>query len=365
MTALHTDPAAPATTMAAIGFHRSLPIEDPESLVDIQLPLPVPGARDLLVEVRAVSVNPVDVKVRAGGNDGDPRVLGFDAAGIVREVGEEVTLFAPGDEVWYAGSIVRPGTNADLHVVDERIVGRKPTSLSFAEAAALPLTAITAWEGLFEKLRLTTESKGTLFVPGASGGVGSMVLQLAEALLPSVRVIATSSRPQTDAWVTSLGADAIVNHRSGDLRAQLAEVAPEGIDWIFTSRVADPGQLALYVDVLKPFGEIVAIDDPNGLDIAPLKSKSISFHWELMFTKPIHGGDAQLSQHVLLDEVAALVDQGMLRTTATAVLTPLNAERLREAHRLIESGRTVGKVVVARAAATGEQAVNDRAGLDV
>ena len=334
--------------MRAVAFRRSLPVDDPDCLVDLELPRPVPGPRDLLVEVRAVSVNPVDTKVRRGGDPDQPRVLGYDAAGVVVEVGEEVGLFAVGDEVWYAGDLTRPGTDADLHLVDERLVGRKPRSLGFGEAAALPLTAITAWEGLFDKLKLTAESRGTLFVPGASGGVGSVVLQLAEALLPQVHVVATSSRPETDEWVRGLGADALVNHREGDLREQLAEAAPEGVDWVFTPRVEDPGALELYVDVLNPFGEIVAIDDPETLDIAFLKPKSISFHWELMFTRPIAGGDGQLRQHELLDEVADLVDAGRLRSTVTTVLSPIDAEQLREAHRLLETGRTVGKVVVVR-----------------
>ncbi len=251
-----------------------------------------------------MSVNPVDVKVRGGGDPDGARVLGFDAAGVVVEVGEDVTLFQPGDEVWYAGDILRPGTNAELHVVDERIVARKPRSLSFADAAALPLTAITAWEGLFDKLRLTEASTGTLLVVGASGGVGSMVLQLAEALLPGVRVVATSSTEESEAWVRGLGAEETVNH-------------------------------------------IVAIDDPETLDIAFLKSKSISFHWELMFTRPIAGGDGQLAQHRLLTDVAALVDEGRVRSTATTVLRPIDAEQLRAAHRQVESGRTIGKVVVA------------------
>ena len=322
---------ATTATMRAVAFTRSLPVDDPASQVDVELPRPVPGARDLLVEVRAVSVNPVDVKVRGGGDPDGARVLGFDAAGVVVEVGEEVTLFQPGDEVWYAGDILRPGTNAELHVVDERIVARKPRSLSFADAAALPLTAITAWEGLFDKLRLTEASTGTLLVVGASGGVGSMVLQLAEALLPGVRVVATSSTEESEAWVRGLG----------------AEAAPDGVDWVFTARVADPGQLELYVDVLNPFGQIVAIDDPETLDIAFLKSKSISFHWELMFTRPIAGGDGQLAQHRLLTDVAALVDEGRVRSTATTVLRPLDAEQLRAAHRQVESGRTIGKVVIA------------------
>lgn len=339
--------ATDLTTMRAIGFARSLPIDDPASLVDHDLPRPAPGPRDLLVEVRAVSVNPVDVKVRAGGDPDGVRVLGFDAAGVVVEVGDEVTLFAPGDHVWYAGDITRPGTNSALHLVDERIVGRKPASLSYAAAAAMPLTAITAWEGLFDKLGLDRTSTGTLLVVGASGGVGSMVLQLAEAMLPGVRVVATSSTPESREWVEGLGAEITVDHRAGDLQGQIASAAPGGVDWVFTTRVADPGQLALYVEVLKPFGQIVAIDDPDHLDVAFLKSKSISFHWELMFTRPIAGGDAQLAQHQLLDEVASLVDAGRLRSTATTVLSPIDAEQLREAHRRVESGRTIGKVVVA------------------
>lgn len=334
--------------MRAVAFKRSLDSADPAALIDIELPRPSVAGHDILVEVKAVSVNPVDYKIRGGGDSDKLRVLGFDAAGVVVEVGEQVTLFEPGDEVWYAGDISRPGTNSELHLVDERIVSRKPSTLTFAEAAALPLTAITAWEGLFDKLKLATDSRGTLYVTGASGGVGSMVLQLAEALLPDVRVIATSSRSETDEWVQSLGAEAWVNHRAGDLREQLSAAAPDGVDWVFTSYVAEPGQLDLYVDVLNPFGEIVAVDDPNGLDIGPLKSKSISFHWELMFTRALAGGDAQLSQHRLLERVAELVEAGKLRSTATAVLQPINAQRLLEAHRIVEAGRTIGKVVVAR-----------------
>jgi len=272
-------------------------------------------------------------------------VLGFDAAGVVVEVGDQVTLFAPGDEVWYAGDVSRPGTNSELHLVDERIASRKPTTLTFGEAAALPLTAITAWEGLFDML--SAESRGTLYVAGASGGVGSMVLQLVEALLPGVRVVATSSRPETDEWVRGLGAEAWVDRRNGDLREQLGAAAPDGIDWVFTSYVAEPGQLDLYVSALNPFGEIVAIDDPNGLDIGILKSKSISFHWELMFTRALAGGDAQLSQHRLLERVAELVEAGKIRSTATTELQPISVLELAVAEGQVETGRTIGKVVVA------------------
>lgn len=329
----------------AVGYRRNLPITDQAALEDLEPPRPTAGPHDLLVEVRAVSVNPVDVKVRASRAPGaEPKVLGFDAAGIVREVGSAVTLFAPGDEVYYAGSIGRPGTNAALHAVDERIVGRKPASLGFAEAAALPLTTITAWEGLFDKLRITADDPGTLLVVGGPGGVGSMVIQLAHALVPGLRVIATAARPEGVAWVLSLGADATVNHRNG-LRAELERVAPDGVEYIFSTHTT--GQLADFVSILKPFGQILAIDDPKTLDVAPLKPKSLSLHWESMFTRPLQGTDDQLRQHELLNQVADLVDAGRIRSTATTILQPINAEQLREAHRLVESGTVIGKVVVA------------------
>ncbi|WP_139984262.1 zinc-binding alcohol dehydrogenase family protein [Nocardioides litoris] len=325
----------------------------PAVLADVQVDRPVAGEHDLLVEVRAVSVNPVDLKVRAGHTEGE-RVLGYDAAGVVVEVGPAVTLFAPGDEVFYAGSIGRPGTDAALHAVDERIVARRPASLSWAEAASLPLVSITAWEGLFDKLRLTAESRGTLLVVGATGGVGALVLQLADALLPGVRVVATASAAnaeQARAW----GAEATVDHHAdgGDLQPQLAEAAPDGVDWVFTSRVEGEGQLALYEEVLNPFGEIVAIDDPEELDVAFLKPKSISFHWELMFTRPLAGGDAQLPQHHLLTRVAALVDDGRVTAPVAEELAPLDAATLERAHELVRGGRVVGKVVVAAGPTAG------------
>jgi zinc-binding alcohol dehydrogenase family protein len=335
-------------TITAVGYRRNLPITDASSLEDLEVPRPTAGPRDLLVDVRAVSVNPVDVKVRARTAPGSlAKVLGFDAAGVVREVGSEVTLFAPGDAVYYAGAIGRSGTNAALHSVDERIVGRKPSSLSFAEAAALPLTTITAWEGLFDKLRIAADTTGTLLVVGGPGGVGSMVIQLAHALVPGLRVIATAARPEGVEWVRSLGADDTVNHREG-LRAEFQRVAPEGVEYIFSTHTT--GQMSEFINILKPFGQILAIDDPKTLDVAPLKPKSLSLHWESMFTRPTAGGDGQLRQHELLDEVADLVDAGRIRSTATTVLQPINAEQLREAHRLVETGTVIGKVVVADAA---------------
>lgn len=327
--------------MKAIGSTRGVPATDPHALVDLDREVPTPEGHDLLVEVRAVSVNPVDVKRRVSSESGT--ILGFDAAGIVRAVGDAVGLFEVGDEVYYAGAVDRPGSNAEYQLVDERIVGRKPAHLGFADSAALPLTTITAWEVLFERLALHENSVGTLLVVGASGGVGSMILQLVDALIPGVTTIGTASRPESVGWERELGANHTVDHH-GDLVAQVLAIAPDGIEWVFSSHTE--GQLEKYVAVLKPFGHIVAIDDPKTLDVVQLKSKSISFHWELMFTKAVHHTVDLISQHELLDEVAGLIDAGRLVSTATTKLSPLDAAHLREAHRLVEAGTVIGKVVV-------------------
>lgn len=329
-------------TTTAIGYVKNLPATDPGALVAREVEVPEPGPHDLLVEVEAVSVNPVDAKLRAGAPSSGFRVLGFDAAGTVRGVGSAVTLFAPGDEVFYAGTIDRPGTNRRLHVVDERITGRKPASLSFADAAALPLTAITAWESLFDRLGLTTESAGTLLVVGATGGVGSLMLELAEALLPDVTVVATASDEERAAWVRGLGAEHVIDHH-GDMVAQVRCIAPAGVDWLFTAH--STGQIDTYAQVVAPFGHIVAIDD-GPRDVSALKDKSIAWHWELMFTRPLRQTSDMIEQHRLLNRVADLVDHHRIRATTTQVLTPISPDTLREAHMLIESGHTVGKVVV-------------------
>ncbi len=328
----------------AVGQIAALPITSSRSLVATTIPYPVPRSRDLVVEVVAVSVNPVDVKLRGGAEpDGGVRVLGFDAAGIVRAVGDEVTLFQPGDEVYYAGAIDRPGSNAAVQLVDERIVARKPATLSMTDAAALPLTALTAWESLFDKLRLDAGATGTLLVVGGAGGVGSMAIQLARVLAPGVRVIATASRPESEAWVRGLGAHDVVDHR-GDLATQVLSVVPEGIDWILTTNSA--GQLPVYETILRPFGQIVAIDDPDHVDVVALKAKALSWHWEFMFARSLHDAPDMIRQHEILASVARLVDEGLVRTTATTVLRPIDASTLREAHALVESGRVIGKVVV-------------------
>lgn len=317
--------------MRAVGFRTA---GGPAVLEDLELPVPTPGPRDLLVRVEAVSVNPVDVKVRGGDNPRDaPRVLGFDAAGVVEAVGSEVTLFARGDAVYYAGSIDRPGTNQQLHLVDERIAGRKPATLGFAEAAALPLTTITAWETLFDRFRLGPDSTGTLLVLGAAGGVGSMIIQLARALTKT-RVIGTASRPDSRQWALDLGAHEVVGH----------DELPGDVDYIFSPFTA--GQIERYARILRPGGEITAIDEPPGLDLLPLKAKSITFHWELMFTRPLFRTPDMVVQHELLNRTAELVDAGVVRHTMTTNLAPLNANNLRKAHEMVEDGHMVGKVVL-------------------
>ena len=330
--------------MRAIVYTQNLPSDDPAAFLDVDLPRPEPRGRDLLIEVMAVSVNPVDVKQRAGSPPPpEGRVLGYDGAGIVRETGKDVGLFEVGDEVYWAGQINRPGSDAEFQLVDERIVGRKPRSLDFADAAALPLTTITAWEALVDRLGLTRESTGALVVVGATGGVGSMVVQLARALSPEVVIVATASTAEGSNWVLGLGADHVVNHHHG-LAEQLANVAPSGVDWIFSSHTE--GQIETYAGILRPFGQIVAIDDPVTLDVVPLKPKSIAFHWEFMFTRPVRRTPDMVRQHELLDRVSELIDAGEVVTTASTRLSPLDAEHLREAHALVESGRTIGKVVV-------------------
>ncbi|MEV4507366.1 zinc-binding alcohol dehydrogenase family protein [Dactylosporangium sp. NPDC049525] len=314
-----------------MGTNMPAVISTSRGLKDVELPVPAPGPRDLLVQVRAVSVNPVDYKVRRGGGD---KVLGWDAAGVVTAVGSEVSLFAPGDEVYYAGSIDRPGSNSRLHLVDERIVGRKPRSLGFAAAAALPLTTITAWETLFDRFGLEAGAAGTLLVLGAAGGVGSMVIQLARALT-GLTVIGTASRDESRKWVLDLGAHDVVDHH--DL--------PEGVDYIFSPSTA--GRIERFAEILRPGGAITAIDEPEGLDLLPLKAKSISFHWELMFTRPLFQTPDMIAQHDLLNRVADLVDAGTVRSTLTTRLSPITAATLTRAHEMVEDGHMVGKVVVA------------------
>jgi zinc-binding alcohol dehydrogenase family protein len=333
-----------ARVMRAIGSFDGLAIDAPESVQDVRVPVPSLRPRDVLVSVQAVSVNPADVKTRASlSASREPRILGFDAAGVVEAVGTEVTSLAVGDEVWYAGDITRAGSNADFQAVDERLVGHKPASLSFAHAAALPLTTITAGETLFDHFLLTEASRGTLLIMGGAGGVGSILIQLAKQLT-GLRVLASAGRSASAAWVRELGADAVVDHH--DLVATTKREAPEGVDYVFSPH--SRGNIGAYATLLRPFGHVTAIDEPEGLDLLPLKLKSIAWHWELMFTRAMFETSDMDAQKRLLDRVAALVDDKRIRTTATTVIRDFSATGLREAHRQVESGHTVGKVVVTR-----------------
>jgi zinc-binding alcohol dehydrogenase family protein len=328
-------------TMRAVGYRKALPIADPESLVDATVAVPTPGPHDLFVRVHAVSVNPVDVKVRATSDPGgELKILGYDASGVVAAVGADVTLFAPGDEVYYAGSIARPGTNSEYHLVNENIVGHKPKSLSFAEAAAIPLAGIAACEALLDRFCADFDTTGTLLVIGAAGGVGSMMIQLARALT-SLTVIGTASRPESQQWARQLGAHAVIDHH--DLAGGVAAAAPDGINYLLSPFSA--GNIDTYATIMSPGGHIVALDEPEGLDILPLKPKSISWHWELMFTRPIFLPNDP-TQHRLLQRVSKLVDEGSVRTTMTSRLGPINAENMRRAHAAVEKGASIGKMVV-------------------
>lgn len=342
--------------MKAVGYIRALPVTDPESLVDIELPQPVASGRDLLVKVRAVAVNPVDYKIRQNvpSDDGQHRVIGWDAVGEVVATGEAVSLFQPGDQVYYAGDLTRSGSNAEYQLVDERIVGHKPNSLSDPEAVALPLTSITAWELLFEHLQLQKQvpdarqsTDEVLLVVGAAGGVGSILVQLARTLTGAT-VIATASREVSRNWVTELGADLVIDH-SQPLRPQIDALIADGQTGPVThvaSLNATDQYFEQYVDLLVPFGRIALIDDPDSLDAMKIKPKSLSLHIEFMFARAMHQASDMQAQHELLEQVAALVDLGLLRTTAGRHLGTINADNLRAAHTELESGRAVGKIVL-------------------
>lgn len=334
--------------MKAIGYHRPGPIAAADSLVDLELPAPDLRPQDLLVRVAAVSVNPVDVKLRSAAvpPEGTARVLGFDAAGVVEAVGPAVTRFKPGDAVFYAGAIDRPGTDAELHAVDERIVGRKPESLSFAEAAALPLTALTAWELLFDRLGVPygrkTSDDAILIVNGA-GGVGSILTQIARRLT-GLTVIATASRPETADWVRRMGAHHVIDHRQ-PLDQGLKAIGIPQVRYVAGLTATGEHQAAI-LEALAPQGALALIDDPKSFDIVPFKRKSLSVHWELMFTRSLFGTPDMAEQHRILSEVSALVDSGVLRTTMVEDYGPITAANLRRAHTTVESGRSIGKIVL-------------------
>lgn len=335
--------------MKAVGYRQPGPIQAPDSLIDISLPVPVAAGRDLLVEVKAISVNPVDYKIRSGSAPlaGDEyRVLGWDAAGVVKAVGPEVSMFHPGDEVFYAGSLIRPGTNAEFHMVDERIVGRKPKILDFLHAAALPLTSLTAWEMLFERLGVKPgkpAGAGSLLVIGGAGGVGSILIQLARKLT-GLTVIATASRTETQKWCRDLGAHFVIDHTKPFV-PQLKENGVPEVEYIASltaTEVHYPG----FIEVLAPQGHVAVIDDPKTLDVKPMKRKSAALHWELMFTRSLYTTTDMINQQQILNEVAGLVDEGIIRSTLAHTFGLVNAENLRRAHELLESGKSHGKIVL-------------------
>ncbi len=334
--------------MKAVGYQQPGAIDRADALIDIEIARPTPTGRDLLVEVQAVAVNPVDTKVRrsAAPPEGEYKVLGYDAVGIVRETGPEATLFRPGDAVWYAGAIDRPGSNAEFQLVDERLVGRKPASLSPADAAALPLTGITAWELLFDRLKVPLAGEGrpgTLLIVGAAGGVGSILIQLARQRT-GLTVVGTASRPESRAWALALGAHHVIDHRQ-PFAPQIAALGVPPVDYAISLTHTDQ-HFAQLVDALAPQGKLALIDDPEPIDVRLMKRKSLSLHWELMFTRSLFHTDDMDAQHRLLNAIADMVDQGAIRSTVQAKLGPICAANLRQAHALLESGTAVGKIVL-------------------
>ena len=334
--------------MKAVGLTRYLPIEDSNSLMDIELDKPKPTGRDLLVAIKAIAVNPVDHKVRAPKDavEESPKVLGWDASGIVEAVGPDAKLFKAGDEVFYAGDITRQGTNSEFQLIDERIVGSKPKSLDFAHAAAFPLTSITAYEAFFERLGIEVGGANTgetILIVGGAGGVGSIGIQLAK--IAGLTVIATASRPESSAWVKQLGADHVINHRE-PLRNQIEALELKYVDYISLFNDTD-GHWNAAVDLIRPQGNIVTIVENNGpLEMTEMKLKAATLSWELMFTRSMFQTPDMIEQHHLLNQVAAWIDEGRIQGTATDVISPINAANLRAAHATLEAGRAIGKIVL-------------------
>jgi zinc-binding alcohol dehydrogenase family protein len=333
--------------MKAIAYRKSLPIDDVHALEDIELPQPKPEAHDVLVRVKAIAVNPVDVKIRANAApaEGDVRVLGWDAVGVVEDVGSAASKFKIGDRVYYAGALNRPGANSELHVVDERIVALAPKTLSDAQAAALPLTTITAYELLFDRLRVAKNGGAgqTLLIVGAAGGVGSILIQLARQLT-QLRVVATASREETKQWCLELGAHAVIDHAK-PLSVELKNAGIGEVDYV-AALTQTTQHFDEIVASLKPQGHLALIDDMNALDVMKLKQKSIALHWEFMYTRSMFNTPDMAEQGELLAEVATLVDAGRVKTTATGNFGSINATNLRAAHKLIESGKAKGKIVL-------------------
>jgi len=336
--------------MKAVGLYKYLPIEEEESLIDVQVEKPTPTKRDILVKIKAVSVNPVDVKVRAPKDkeESEPRILGWDASGVVEEVGPDCRMFKPGDEVFYSGDLTRPGTYSEYHLVDERIVGLKPKSLNFAQSAALPLTSITAWESLFDRLMIDVnnyeenQTKSILIIGGA-GGVGSIAIQLAK--MAGLQVIATASREESKQWVNKLGADYIINHHE-NFRTQLQDHDIKGVEYILCLNETEQHWQNMD-DIIFPQGRICSIVEmANPIDLTALKNKSVTFVWEFMFTRSMYETPDMIKQHELLSKLSKLIDGGKVTTTLTETLRPINAETLCKAHKIVETGSMIGKIVV-------------------
>ncbi|WP_276380316.1 zinc-binding alcohol dehydrogenase family protein [Flavobacterium sp. H4147] len=335
--------------MKAIGFKTSLPIENQESFIEFETSKPVPGAHDLLVKIDAVSVNPVDFKIRQSSAKDTvletPKIIGWDAVGIVQAVGEKVTLFEVGDPVYYAGDITKQGSNAEYQIIDERIVGRKPSSLSIEESAVIPLTALTAWEILFDRIRISAEKdKGkSILIIGGAGGVGSIAIQLAKKIA-GLKVIATASRPETVEWCQKQGADFVVNHK--DLISSVREAGFEYVDYILDF-VDNNIYWDTMVELIKPQGHIASITGSSEpVALTKLKSKSVSFSWELMYTRSMFQTEDMIEQHYILNKVADLLDEGVLKTTLNQTLNGFTAANLKSAHELLESGKTIGKIAI-------------------
>ena len=334
--------------MKAVGYKKSLPIDNPEALIDFEAAKPEPRGHDVRVAVKAISANPVDYKVRkrAAPPEGEMKILGYDAAGVVDAVGPEVTLFKPGDEVFYAGSIQRQGTNSEFHLVDERIVGRKPKSLSFAHAAALPLTSITAWELLFDRLGAVpgkSVDPRTLLITGGAGGVGSILIQIARRLT-GLTVVATATRPESQKWCLDLGAHAVVDHGK-PMKEQIEKLKVPPVALVASLTFTDQHYKAI-ADFMAPQGKFGLIDDPPEFNVSAFKGKAISIHWESMFTRSSFQTPDMIGQHALLNDVSDLVDKGVLRTTLDQSFGTINAANLKRAHALLESGKSRGKIVL-------------------
>ncbi len=335
--------------MKAIGFKTSLPIENPESFIEFEAVKPIPGPHDLLVKIDAISVNPVDFKIRQNSAQDTvletPKIIGWDAVGIVQAVGQEVTLFEVGDPVYYAGDITKQGSNAEYQIIDERIVGRKPKTLSIEESAVIPLTALTAWEILFDRIRISADKdKGkSILIIGGAGGVGSIAIQLAKKIA-GLTVIATASRPETIDWCKQQGADFVVDHKN--LISSVREAGFEHVDFILDF-VDTNAYWDIMVELIKPQGHIASITGSSDtVALTKLKSKSVSFSWELMYTRSMYQTEDMVEQHNILNIVADLLDDGILKTTLNTTLNGLSAENLKKAHELLESGKTIGKIAI-------------------